>query len=595
MTRPDSFDFDPVTFELIRHALKSITDEVMVTLQRTGRSSTTTQAFDFSCAIHDAKGEVLDQGLAVALHMGTITGAVQAVREKFGDDILPEDIIVLNDPYQGGMHLPDIYAILPIFIGGELFAFGVTVVHHVDVGGRAPGSMAHDSTEIYQEGIRIPPLKLFEEGKLNHTLVEMIDRNVRPPETVLGDIMGQVAACQMAERRLLELVDEYGVETLKLYFRELIDYSDRVTRQAISEWPDGVYEFLDYLDEDGLDPDPIPIKATVTIKGDILAVDFAGSAPQVRGAFNCTMWFTFAATYAAVRSAMGVDIPDNAGCYRAITVTAPEGTITNMRHPASCAGRGVTGHRIPDAVLGALAQAVPHRVAAANEGGTSTGRFGFLRPDGTIKVFYDNVYGIQGGRPDRDGLAGVSSIPSNLSNVSIEIEESQVPLRVRQYGLLPDSGGAGKFRGGLATQRSWEILVPEANFTFRTDRRRFPPYGLFGGKPGQGSLNVLNPDTNPQVLPTKINMRLKQGDVFWHNTAAGGGYGDPLERDPEMVLWDWRNEKITASHAQEAYGVVIDEARRTVDEVKTAELRQRLRREQESSAQGKAREEFVHE
>ena len=258
-----------------------------------------------------------------------------------------------------------------------------------------------------------------------------------------------------------------------------------------------------------------------------------------------------AAAYTVIRSFMGKDIPNNAGCFRSVEVIAPEGTITNMTHPAASAARGVTNGRVHDAVLGALAQAVPHRAVAACEGGTSTGRFGFLMPDGTIKVMYDNVYGIQGGRADRDGLAGVSSISANLSNVSIEMEESQFPLRVRLYGLIPDSEGAGKFRGGLAVEREWEMLAPEANFTFRSDRRKFPPYGLFGGKSGQSSWNIMNPDDESRVLPTKINIRFKQGEVFRHNSPGGGGYGDPLERDPEKAWEDWRNQKMTAQHLRD--------------------------------------------
>ena len=563
---------DPITFELVRHGLNAVSNEMMITIQRTGRSPTTTQAFDFSASFMDERGDTLDQAVGVPLHMGTIPGAMKEVLAKFGGDIAPDDVIILNDPYTGGMHLPDIYCILPIYVGSTLFAFAVTVVHHIDMGGRAAGSMAHDSTEIYQEGLRIPPLKLFEGGKPNQTLVELIRQNVRPPEAVMGDLMGQVAACRMGERGILALVQEYGVETLKLYFEELREYSERVTRQKISQWPDGTYEYTDYIDEDGLDPDPIPIKATVHIHGDSLDVDFNGSAPQVRGAINCAFSQTVASTYVGIRSTMGVDIPNNQGCFRPIKVSAPEGTITNMRHPAPCAARGVTAFRIGDAVLGALAQAVPERVGAASEGGTSTGRFGFLLPDGKIKVFYDNVYGIGGAVPTKDGASGVASLNANLSNVSIEVVESQVPIRVRKYGLVPDTGGPGRYRGGQAMEREWEVLEP-CNFTFRSDRRRFPPYGLANGKAGAPSANVLNPEREATLLPTKVNMRLSQGDVFQHVSPGGGGHGDPWERDPDLVLRDWQDERVTAAHAREAYGVVLDIENRTVDWAATEELR----------------------
>ena len=568
-------EFDPITFELVRHGLNAVSNEMMVTIQRTGRSPTTTQAFDFSASFMDDQGDTLDQAVGVPMHMGTIPGAMKTVLARFGNDIAPDDVIILNDPYTGGMHLPDIYAILPIYVGSTLFAFAVTVVHHIDVGGRAAGSMAHDSTEIYQEGLRIPPLKLFEAGKLNRTLLAMIEQNVRPPEAVTGDIMGQVAACHMGARGLQALVKEYGVETFKLYCEELRNYSERMTRQAISQWPDGTYEFTDHIDEDGLDSGPIPIKATVNIHGDTLDVDFLGSSPQVRGAINCAFSQTVACTHVAVRSAMGVDIPNNQGCFRPIQVSAPEGTITNMKHPASCASRGVTGFRIVDTVLGALAQAVPQRVGAASEGGTCTGRFGFTLPDGRIKVFYDNVYGIQGALPTQDGVSGVAGLSANLSNVSVEVVESQVPLRVLNYGLVPDSGGAGKYRGGQAVQREWDILEP-CNFTFRSDRRRFPPYGLAGGTTGAPSANLLNPDGEETLLPTKINMRLSEGDVFRHVSPGGGGYADPKDRDPQLVLSDWRDERVTAAHAREVYGVVIDEQHGAIDEAKTMELRRSM-------------------
>ena len=279
--------YDPVTFELIRNALNSVTDEMMVTLQRTGRSPTTTQALDCSAALCDAEGGVLDQGLGVPGHMSSIPSAMEATLNRFGDSLAPGDVVILNAPWAGGMHLPDIFAICPIFVGDTIAAYGVEVVHHVDVGGRAPGSMAHDSTEVYQEGIRIRPLKLFEGGKLNDTLVDMIEVNVRPPEAVLGDLMGEVASCYTAERRFLDLVDQYGLETIKLYCGELMDYSERITRQSIREWPDGVYEFTDYLDEDGLDPDPILIKVKLTIHGDSVTVDFTGALNRSEALLTC--------------------------------------------------------------------------------------------------------------------------------------------------------------------------------------------------------------------------------------------------------------------------------------------------------------------
>jgi N-methylhydantoinase B len=568
-----SMGFDPITFEVIRNALSSITDEMMLTVQRTGRSPTTTQAFDFSTALCDSNGDLLDQGLAIPIHMGGIPDAVRACMKKFDGRIYQGDAIIVNDPYSGGLHLPDVFCVMPIFVSGDIFGYSVAVVHHMDVGGRAAGSMAHDSTEIYQEGLRIPPLKLYERGQLNPTMADLIQINVRTPEVVMGDFAGQIAACKIGEKGILALVEEYGEEVLKRYLRELMDYSERITRKAIASWPQGTYQFTDYMDDDGITNDPIRINVTLHIKGDSILVDFAGSSPQTRGAINCVLSQSKAMAYAAIRCAIGQDMPNNSGCFRAVQVTAPEGTITNMRHPASCAARGVTSFRILDAVLGALAQAIPEKLAACCEGGTSTGRLGFAQPDGKVKVFYDNVFGTRGAWKGGDGRGGVASVSANISNVSIEILESQIPVRIRSYGLVPNSGGPGRWQGGLAQAREWEVLAEEATITWRSDRRKHPPYGLQGGKPGAGSMSILNPDTENKVLPTKINTRLKKGDVFRHQNPGGGGYGDPMKRDPQAVLWDWRNGKVTAEFARSVYGVVIDEGKGVVDEDGTRKSR----------------------
>jgi len=571
---------DIITFEVLKHNLASITDEMMLTLQRTGYSPTTTQAFDFSVAVCDPHARMLVQGLAIAGHMGSVPTAVEAIIRKFGHETRPGDVFLLNDPYEGGMHLPDIFVIKPVFMDGYLLAYTCTVVHHTDVGGRAPGSMAHDSTEIYQEGLRLPPVRFYEQGRINSTLVDIITKNVRIPEKVLGDLRAELAASTIGEQRLLELVQQHGREKLMEYFEALMDYSERVSRSVIATWPDGTYAFTDYIDDDGIDARPIPLKVTLTIHGDSLTVDYTGSSPQVRGAINCTLSWTKACTYAAVRAALGVDIPNNDGYFRPIEIIVPGGTILNMRHPAPCAARGMTGHRIQDAVFGALAQAIPDSIPAASMGGTSTGRFGVYGPDGRAKVFYDNVYGTRGATPRNDGPDGLAELGYNLSNVSIEVEEVSFPLRVRRYGLVPDSEGPGKFRGSLGIMREWELLAPEMNITFRSDRRTFPPYGLHGGKPGQPSATRHNTDGDNRLLPSKINMRFQEGDTLLHVAPSGGGWGDPLERDPEAVVRDWLLDKATAKHAREAYGVVIDEAKREVDEAATAALRRAMRTRQ---------------
>ena len=573
----NNFTIDPITFELVRQQLNAISNEMMITIQRTGRSPTTTQAFDFSASFMDQNGNTLDQAIGVPLHMGTIPSAMKSILDKFRGAIDPNDILIMNDPYTGGMHLPDIYVVVPITIDGEKntpFAYAVSVVHHVDVGGRAAGSMAHDSTEIYQEGLRIPPLKLFDDGNLNKTLVEMIRQNARPPDIVIGDIMGQVAACRIGAKNLHAMIRQYGPETLQVYFDELRNYSERITRKIILTWPNGIYQFTDYVDDDGLSPEPIPITATITIKQENITVDYSGSSAQVRGAINCSLSQTQACAYVAIRSAMGVDIPNNDGCFRPITVIAPKATITNMQHPAACASRGVTAFRIIDATLGALAQALPDKISAACEGGTSTGRFGFTDPDGNTTVFYDNVYGVQGALPECDGISGVSSLAANLSNVSIEMIESNIPVRIGKYTLVPDSGGPGKYRGGQSIQREWQLLQ-SCNMTFRSDRRKFPPYGLnngLNGKPSNSTL-IQSGSTTSTVLPTKINRQFNAGDIFMHTSPGGGGHGHPYSRDPKEVLRDWIEDRVTIQHAKNIYGVVIDKTKLTVNYRLTKQIR----------------------
>jgi N-methylhydantoinase B len=571
-------EHDLVTFEVLKHRLASIADEMMFILQRAGYSATTTQAFDFSVAICDGRGRLLTQGLAIAGHMGSIPAAVEATIKKFGDTVRPSDVYFLNDPYEGGMHLPDIFVIKPVYSGRKLIAYTCSVVHHADVGGRAPGSMAHDSTEIYQEGLRLPPLRLYREGRANQSIVDIVIKNVRTPDKLLGDIRAQVSACTTGERRLLELVTEYGLEEIMRSFELLMEYSERVTRSILSSWPRGVYEFTDYLDDDGLDASPIPMKVTLTVREDSIVVDYTGTSLQVRGAINCTPAWTRAWTYASIRAALAVDIPNNEGYFRPIEIIVPEGTILNMRHPGACAARGMTGHRLMDLMFGALAQIVPDRIPAASQGGTSTGRFGVYNQSGRASVFYDNVYGTRGASPRADGPNGVAELGANLSNVSIEVEETSFPLLVRHYALVSDSGGPGKFRGSLSIAREWEVLSPEMSITFRSDRRKFAPYGLSGGRPGRPSLSYLIRDGKRKVLPSKVNMRLRQGDRFGHEAPSGGGWGDPLERDPFAVLEDWRLEYVTAEHARKAYGVVIDEQMSAVDDEITVKLRRRMRR-----------------
>src|SRR5882762_3722594 len=330
---PEMFS-DPIEFELFKNSLFSIADEMALTIFRTTYSGVLKDNMDYSTAMFDGSGKLAAQGLTLPGHLGSMPTAMAAIQEAFAGKIEPGDVFILNDPFQGGMHLPDIFVFKPIFCGRGLLAWAGTVCHHTDVGGRVPGSNASDSTEIYQEGLRIPPLKLYERGERNETLFALIEKNVRVPVKVFGDLRAQLAACHIAEQAILDIAAHYGAEKLAQYMTELVDYAERMTRAAIRELPDGVYDFLDHIDDDGIDVGrPIPLKVTITKSGDSVDVDWTGTSPQVKGALNNTLSYTKSASYCAIRSILPQNIPTNEGVFRAITVTAPEGTIANMVLP----------------------------------------------------------------------------------------------------------------------------------------------------------------------------------------------------------------------------------------------------------------------
>ncbi|MDP6342215.1 MAG: hydantoinase B/oxoprolinase family protein, partial [Alphaproteobacteria bacterium] len=347
---------DPITFAVIKNGLDTIVDDMAYTVMRTARSPIVRDVLDYSATICDGQGRVLAQAKTVALHLGAVPDAIAVVLAQYRDDVVPGDVIILNDPYEGGMHLPDVFMFKPIFHAGELQAFAVVIAHHCDMGGRVPGSNASDSTEIFQEGLRIPPLKLYRAGEPDTALFALIRKNVRLPDMVVGDLEAQLATCNIGEREFTRLIDKHGQAALTAYFDELIDFGERLTRQAIRAWPNGVYRFTDHIDDDGFDSGPIPIVCAITVRDDHLEVDFAGSSPQVRGAINCTLSYTKSSTYLAIRCVLERAVPNNAGVYRCIDISATEGSILNPTMPAPVAARALTGYRVVDTVLGALAQ-----------------------------------------------------------------------------------------------------------------------------------------------------------------------------------------------------------------------------------------------
>ena len=564
---------DPITFAVVKSALDAIVDEMAYTVIRTARSEIVKDVMDFSTALCDAEGRMVAQAKTIAQHLGAIPDAMASVLEQCRDDIHPGDVMILNDPYQGGMHLPDIFMFMPIFLDARLEGFSVVIAHHTDVGGRVAGSNASDSTEIYQEGLRLPVVKLYERGAPSQSVFRIIEKNVRVPGRVIGDLGSEYAACRVGERELVKLLTRYGADTARGYMRELLDYAERMTRSEIRGWPKGRFTFTDHLDSDGFDDTPIPITATITVHEDSLTVDYAGTSPQVKAALNSTLSFTKSCTYLSVRSVLEHGIPNNAGVFRCIEVRAPEASVVNPVLPAACAARALTGYRILDVMMGALAQIVPHKVPAAGEGGNTVVCIGGYQGNHEPFIIVDMICGAWGGRPDKDGIEAVTNPSQNMSNTPVEVLEAQHPIRIDEYAFVPDSCGAGKWRGGLGLARQYTLLAEEATLQLRSDRMTFLPYGLDGGRPAAPTRNVLNPQGEARVLPAKLTSTMRRGDVLRHEQPGGGGHGDPFLREPARVAADVANEKISLEYARHEHGVVIDPLSLEVDEAATRALR----------------------
>ena len=569
---------DPIEFELFKNSIFSIADEMAVTITRTTYSGVLKDNMDFSTAFADADGKMVAQGLTLPGHLGSIPTALAATMRHYGDTMAPGDVFIMNDPFDGGMHLPDIFVFKPIYRDGVRLAFAATICHHTDVGGRVAGSNASDSTEIYQEGLRIPPLKFYEAGRRNETVVKFIEKNVRVPVKVMGDLRAQLAACNSGEKQFLDLVDTYGVDKIGPYLEEILDYAERMTRAAIKELPDGEFSFEDWIDDDGVEfGKPIRLFVTLKKKGDSLLADWTGTSEQVKGAINNTLSFTQAAVYCCVRSVLPKGIPNNEGVFRAIKVTAPEGTIANMVLPGACAARGLTGFRMVDCCFGALAMMLPDQVFAASDGGNTGISIGGYDSHRNPFIYVDFTCGTWGGRPFADGLDGNSNMHANMASTSVEITEAEHPIEILAYEFVPDKSGAGKYRGGTPYRRDYRLLEEEAVLQVRSDRRDFRPYGLYGGYPGKPSMNFLNPTgQNDQPVKAKITMTMKRGDVLRHELAGAAGWGDPLERDPKAVLRDVRNEMISVDTARRDYGVAVDIGTWSIDESETEKLRKAI-------------------
>ena len=568
---------DPITLELFKNAIFSIADEMALTVFRTTYSGVLKDNMDYSTGFADAEGRLAAQGLTLPGHLGSVPTAMEAIMRHFRNDIAEGDVFIMNDPFDGGMHLPDIFVMKPLFHAGERLAFACTVCHHCDVGGRVAGSNASDSTEIYAEGLRIAPMKLYAAGKLNATIMTFIEKNVRLPVQLFGDLRAQLAACHIAEKQFAELVARYGVEPTKILLQATIDHAERLTRAALQALPDGEWSFEDWIDDDGIDYGrPIRLFVSIRKRGGHMLVDWTGTSPQVKGAINNTLSFTKAASYTGVRSVLPPNIPNNEGVFRAIEVVCPPGTVGNAVPPAACAARGLTGFRMTDCMFGALAMMLPDRVKAAGDGGNTGISIGGYDQQRRPFVYVDFTCGAWGARPWADGLDGNSHMFANMASHSIEVTEAEHPISLLAYEFVADKAGAGKYRGGVPFRRDYRFNETEGVLQVRSDRRDHRPFGLYGGSPGAPSENYLNPASENRTLPGKFVMTVKKGDVFRHVLAGAGGWGDPLERDPQAVLWDVRNELLSAAKAAADYGVVVDTLRWVVDAGATVEQRARI-------------------
>ena len=568
---------DPITREVMGNALASAADEMALALYRTSYSTIVRDCLDYSTSLCDADGEMIAQGVTIPLHLGSVPFAMETLFRKFGDKIEPGDVFIMNDPFDGGMHIPDIFIVKPIFWESRRIAFAVTTAHHLDMGGRVPGSSACDNTEIFQEGLRIPWLKLYQRGEANEAIFDLIRTNVRVPHMTLGDLNAQLASCHIGEKAILDLIRRYGADTVRVSSADLIDYTERLVRAEIASWPDGSHSFSDYMDSDGVGGPPVRLQVTIKVEGDSFSADFTGTDPQVNGAINNTLSFTSSVVALCVRSLIKEEIPNTAGMFKPLEVIAPAGTVVNGVMPAASSMRGITGFRLVDVLFGALAKLLPERVLAAGEGGNTLVVIGGQREERKPYVYFELMSGTWGARPDRDGNDGLCNPANVAGNIPVEEAECEYPLRIERYGLVDDSGGAGQFRGGMAIEREWQLLDGEAHLAIRSDRRDHLPYGLYGGKPGTGSSNIHYHGNGGEELPTMISTTIKAGERIYHRQASGGGWGDPLLRLPEAVAADVRNSKVSIQAARDAYGVVLDEETMEVDSEATAEVRNEMR------------------
>jgi len=568
---------DGVTLEVMRNALQSVAEEMGVTLIRTALSINIKDRRDCSSAIYTANGELVAQAEHIPLHLGLMPSVIKAVLKKISvEELEPGDAITINDPFISGSHLPDVCVFSPVFYEGTLVAIVANLAHHSDIGGIAPGGMPITATEIFQEGVRIPPVKLRKRGVIDEELLSLITNNVRTPHNWRGDFEAQLACNNVGEKRIIELVEKYGVDFIKTYMDEIIIYSERRMLARIAKMEKGEFSFEDYLETGSKAGEVTPIKVTVKIRDDSILVDFTGTGSQMKGSLNCTRGVTLACVYYAIKAMTDPEIPSNSGAFRPIEVITPPGSIVNPNFPAAVSNANInTSQRITDALFGALAKTLPERAMAACCGTMSLFTIGGVDPVSNNYYSYVETYGGgMGAVKNLDGMDGVHTNMTNTRNTPAEVMEMAFPTFIKKYGLVPDSEGAGEFRGGMGLTREVVILGRSAMITLSTERSYTEPWGLFGGLAGKHSYcGLIDEHGEAHDLPARITTAVDEKSTIILRTPGAGGMGNPLSRDVKAVLTDVVEGLVSPERAKSVYGVVIDTSSMTVDENATQKLR----------------------
>ncbi|HEY8290539.1 MAG TPA: hydantoinase B/oxoprolinase family protein [Acetobacteraceae bacterium] len=558
-----SLKTDPAQFEVVKNALYSAAEEMKIVLAKTAYSPLLKVAGDYSCGIFDTAGDMVAQGPDLPIHLGSMPDAVRAVVRAF-PDVQPGDVFIHNDPYDGGSHLPDVNVVAPAFHEGRLLGFGCVRAHWPDIGSATPGSYGA-VTEIYGEGLRLPPVRLYRDGKPDPAIEAIIFANVRTPSERLGDLRAQVAANWRAAQRLSELATKYGTDTLLRIMQEVLDYSETMMRAALRALPDGEAAFTDIFDGDGVlgsgetEDETFRVCLRVIKRGDTITADFTGSDPAVAGPMNAPLTVTASGVFCALKMIADPKslIPPNSGCWRPVTVTATPGSVVHAQHPSPVVyANHEMSHRVADMVMAALFAITPRTVMAASQGTSAVITFGGTdyRTDDRF-VSYESVKGGFGARPIKDGINAVASTVSNMSNTPIEIIEMSFPLRIEEYALVPDSGGAGTFRGGLGVRRVWRVLERQAQAAVCCERTVTPPFGLDGGLPGApAKLELIPPRSNARKLTSKGAFLAPAGSLVVVEAPGSGGYGPPSGRDRAALCEDLLDGYVTLAQARLAYG-----------------------------------------